>query len=457
MNDNLITTLTNNTLTDSRITAITNYRNFRAIYDNDYDEIQSIIISDILNKLFSAKTIEKLRIKHLDIVTKYLNRQVSGIYAKEVKRSIEGDEKNKLDEVIHDMKIDLKMNEAYKKAKWFGLSVVHPRWRNNKLELDILTPDMFDCEPEKDIMSIKEIGLQKYDPEINSIYYEQWSKDEYKLTDAEKNVVEYLGITNGLNPYKILPFEVLRFFEGLDFWGEPDWSGYLTQIEHDIKTTIGDKQEAFQMFGVPIATNLSMTDGQVLSCDTVIKVDNVKSNDLVSPALEFVVPNIDWNGIQNNLEKRLSDLYNSKGLPASSSSKETKAQSGASKVIDELELEEQRQIDKTYLYYFEVALLNKIRTIWNYHNPTNKIPEGKIIVEFSKESDKVSVQDKIMKDEFDKKYNIKDEIDFIMEQGKTEAEAIEYYKIRKDRQKELGLTVEVKPETKSKLQSLIGK
>ena len=454
MNNNLISTLTSSVLTESSIYRISDYKNFRAFYDNDFEVIQKIIYFDVANKLLSTDTLGKLRIKHIDIISKYLNRQTSGIYAKEIKRDIENDKDGKLDEVIHSMKYDLKMNEIYKKAKWFGLAVAHPVWRNNKIEIDVLTPDMFDCVPELNLTDIKEIALQKYDTDNSTIYYEQWTSKEYKLTDAENNIIEYYGIESGANPYKIIPFEVLRFNECLDFWGEPDWTGYLTQLEHDLKVSIGDKQEAFQMFGIPLAINLNMSENQKLSCDTVVSVDKVQTNDLVTPSLEFVVPNIDWNAIKLNIETRINELYNAKGLPASSSSTENKAQSGASKVIDELELEEQRQMDKTYLYYFEKNLLEKIRIIWNFHNPTNKIPDGKIEIEFSKESDKINQADKIAKDEFDKKYNIKDEIDFIMEMGKTKDEAIEYYNERKQRIADLGL-IQDKPEVKSKLQSLI--
>jgi hypothetical protein len=77
--------------------------------------------------------------------------------------------------------------------------------------------------------------------------------------------------------------------------------------------------------------------------------------------------NIDWH---NKL------VLNSEGLSAASSGTELKAESGAAKIIDELELFEKREEYKTILYHFMINLLNVIRVVWNYYNPGDKLDEG---------------------------------------------------------------------------------
>ena len=120
-------------------------------------------------------------------------------------------------------------------------------------------------------------------------------------------------------------------------------------------------------------------------------------------------------------------------------STELKAESGAAKTIDELELFEKREEYKSTLYHFMVNLLNVIVMVWNCYNPTKKLtgaPEFSIRFSDSKISE--SMDDKIKRYDMALRYGFKDEVDVTMEELElSEAEAIEKLKLCFERRKQV--------------------
>lgn len=131
---------------------------------------------------------------------------------------------------------------------------------------------------------------------------------------------------------------------------------------------------------------------------------------------------------------------NSEGLSAQSGSVDVASESGVKREMDEVELKEKRENYKETLYAFEIDLLNKIRMVWNEYNPTNQIADGEFDITFSEEQSTETVQDKIARREMEKKFGLKDEVDFVMEDFEiSEAEAIQHIKARQERKALLNL------------------
>ena len=79
----------------------------------------------------------------------------------------------------------------------------------------------------------------------------------------------------------------------------------------------------------------------------------------------------------------IKEICVQRGLPPFSVSTDAVATSGASKIMDNLELMEIRQDDIEILKEFEYKLYEITRAVWNFHNPGKKLDEKmRFAVEF---------------------------------------------------------------------------
>jgi hypothetical protein len=243
-----------------------------------------------------------------------------------------------------------------------------------------------------------------------------------------------------INPYGKVPFVPLKIEnETVDFYGEPDWTGFFAQLETDIKMSCFNKAEIHQSFPIAVATNLEFAKDQRLSPGIVINAKDARQ-DMQPSALNFYSANTDWVSLQANIESRIDNLYISKGLSSNSITKQTNTASGISKLVDELELEESREVLSDKMESFEVKLLEMIRIVVNEDGTLETIPDGEFEVEYGENKAKESESDKKIRMERQKAFGIKDEIDFIMEELElSEEDAMEYYKARKQRAILLGM------------------
>ena len=131
-------------------------------------------------------------------------------------------------------------------------------------------------------------------------------------------------------------------------------------------------------------------------------------------------------------------MLGSEGLNGSSASTELKAESGAAKTIDELELFEKREEYKSTLYYFMIDLLTKAALVWNCYNSDQKLPvDPRFNIRFSDSRISESLDDRIKRYDMAIKYGFKDEVDIAMEELElSEQEAIEKLKICRQRTKQ---------------------
>ena len=114
---------------------------------------------------------------------------------------------------------------------------------------------------------------------------------------------------------------------------------------------------------------------------------------------------------------------------------ELKAESGAAKMIDELELLERREEYKTILWHFMINLLKIIRYVWNYYNPSQALNmNAEFDIRFTEANVFESTDDKKKRYDMALEYGYKDEIDIAAEELEiSETEAMEVIKVRKER------------------------
>ncbi len=422
------------------------FERFRAFYDKDYYEIRDIIKSEMLGKPFRQETIDKMHIIHIDIIQKAIKRQISGIYSQRPMRKLSdgGDnEDTNLETSLNKSHYPQQIKNAVKRAKYFNTIALYFTYRNNQLDIDVLSPESFRVLPnEKDYLKADGIVMRRVNAATNEIYAEVWTLEEnYLITAGNKEVAG----TNEemINPYRlngepILPVVFLRMEDGLDFYGEPNWNLYNNQIAVDIKLSDNDYAEYFQKFKIPYGIDTGIEG--VLPMDPGILLKG-QSNGDQKPQFGILDFQIDFASLNKSIYERIKMVLMSEGLPESSSSISNNAprQVGA-KAIDEQELKEDREELKEIYYNFEMDALEVFRAVNNYHTttPGNKLKKlnesYKFSVEFSEESPTESIDDKTKRREYDKIFLGKDEIDFIMEDLElNEQQALEFIKVRDDR------------------------
>lgn len=414
------------------------YRNLKFFYDNDLDEIESYL-KDLLvkKKIYSVKTIEDAIIIHRDNIQKSLKRVTAGIFDNRPVRELVDKSGNVTDydltTYLDSINYNAKIKECFKKARYYGIAEMYISYVNGKIRLEVIVPDRYIVETKpEDYLEKERIYIQKSDG--SELFYEVWTDKDYGILkssiELDKKDSRAKLVDEQPNVYKKIPVIALRFNETDYYYPEPNWDLFTTQIELDIKRTGDFLTGLFQKFGVWTAVNLGLKDGQTVSPNQILKVDDVKEGDVL-PTLECVVPQVDWKALADDINFTVLDSLRSQGINTNSASIETKAQSGTAKTIDEIELIEERESVKEQLYNFELEVLEMIRTIQNIEG--EKIPDGEFEVTYSEEKSIETIDDKMKRREMEIKYGIKSPIDFIMEDFEcSQEEALKIYNDNKE-------------------------
>lgn len=415
---------------------ISDYSDLRIFFENDRDDIIDYLKRILVYEkgLYSEQTWNKMVIRHRDNIQKPLNRMTTGIYENPPLREIYSavdvlDEPNTefLSEILEDCKYNQKVKDVFRKGCYYNCLEVWVQWDdvNKKIVLEVIIPDTYSVQTkDTDYTKKEKIWIQRYNSSSNYIDYVVYSDTEHYLINSSGEIAPPPDNPKMVNPYGKIPVIKFQIKEGSDYFGEPNWDLFDTQVSLDIKRTNNFYTEMFQTFSVGVATNLNLPNDASVSPGMLIRCDNV-SKDSVQPSLTFSNPTVDWQALNDNIDFEVKDSLRSQGINAASSSLDQTVQSGASKEMDEIELIELRETHKEILYNFEKELIETILMVYNYHNGSNI--GGMVEVTFSEEKTNEAIKDKVMRREFELKNGLKTPVDYIaedLEVTKQEAEQI---------------------------------
>ena len=435
-----------NTLSRSEAARLNLHEEFAAFYNNDYESICGYLREATLNNPFSAETLKDLRFRHVNVIKKIVSRITSGIFTKDPVITLKDETslQELIDGVLTDCQFIRKVKDAFCKAVYFNTLDVQVVWvpESKKLRIDVLTPNNYVVETGNDYLQKASIAVRKADSE-GEIFWSYWSNCEHYLikegrkTAAEGNpdmVNPYAGLDHSAPP---LPFVVLRIEEGDDYFGEPNWNIFLHQKNLDIRLTDLNETELKTLHQIYFGINTNFTKDETFRAGDFKQINNVKEEDK-TPAIQSITSNADYSSVRENIDWHNRLVLGSEGLNGASASTELKAESGAAKTIDELELFEKREEYKSTLYHFMINLLNTIVMVWNCYNPAQKLPINPLFsIRFSDSRISESLDDKIKRYDMAMKYGFKDEVDITMEELElSEQEAIEKLKICRERTKQ---------------------
>lgn len=432
MNDiqalNIFNSAYNKMIEDSSLKRIREYIKFKDFYDNDYDEIVNHVryYFTVERPLLKQATFNKLPFRHVSYIPKILTRKTAGIFDNLPTITLENATKQQADllnEILTKSKFYQFIRDSFRKSLYYGLTENYVKWNgsDNIIDLEILTPDMFQIvQKEDDYTQKSKIIIQKSRTVLDGnvprfeIYYAVWTESEhyYLFADGRESAVK--DGENMINPYGIIPVTKLQFEKTNDYYGNPNYDLLNTQIWLDFARSWKAYQYVFSTSGIWLSTNTSLSKDSSLSPGEIVDIKDVRT-EMIPPSLEFIAPNIDWRSLEGNIEYEIKDIARSQGLSAASADIDPVKQSGISKIIDESELEEIRNSYKEVLYDWMQDTLNTMRIVWNNFS-MNKLPEkNDFIIQFSEEKAIETITDKLVRREMEKKFFIKSEVDFIME------------------------------------------
>lgn len=411
------------------------FQDFAVFYFNDYLGIVDYLKKETLNNPFSLETLRTLKFQHINILKKVLSRLTSGIYTPQPSRYLEIENKesydienDKLKILLNELKYNIKVKESFRRAKYFNTVLAMPVYdmQTKKMRLDIYNPNDISVKTKEDFNEIEKIAIRKADKNGNC-YLSVWTEYEHYITSGTKRIAPD-GNPKMVNPFSpVIPISVLRMTEGIDFYGEPNWNLFLNQKYFDIRLTDFDRSELNTIYQMWFGVNTNFKETETFTPNSIKQVNNVHADD-ARPEIYSISANADYTGIRENIDWKIKTMMISEGLSSNSVNSEVIEQSGISKLIDELELQESKEEDKEILQDYETDLLNKIIMVNNYYRTEKVNDKANIIIEFPPVVNE-TIEAKKTRREMEVTYGYKNSVDFAMEDlNLTEEEAIERIK-----------------------------
>lgn len=411
------------------------FQDFAVFYFNDYLGIVDYLKKETLNNPFSLETLRTLKFQHINILKKVLSRLTSGIYTPQPSRYLEIENKesydvenDKLKILLNELKYNIKVKESFRRAKYFNTVLTMPVYdmQTKKMRLDIYNPNDISVKTKEDFNEIEKIAIRKADKNGNC-YLSVWTESEHYITSGTKRIAPD-GNPKMVNPFSpVIPISVLRMTEGIDFYGEPNWNLFLNQKYFDIRLTDFDRSELNTIYQMWFGVNTNFKETETFTPNSIKQVNNVHADD-ARPEIYSISANADYTGIRENIDWKIKTMMISEGLSSNSVNSEVIEQSGISKLIDELELQESKEEDKEILQDYETDLINKIIMVNNYYRTEKVNDKANIIIEFPPVTNE-TIEAKKTRREMEVAYGYKNSVDFAMEDlNLTEEEAIERIK-----------------------------
>jgi hypothetical protein len=332
-----------------------------------YHDTQLDHLETRLNQLFSDPL--ALVKVCLNVVKKVVNN-LAQVYRDAPTRLIEGADRDKelYAGIIESMALDVKLKQASRYAKLLKTILLRPVWRNDRLDLDILTGNILDVETGESPEILLKVLVTDFgtSDKIEEVEYSFWTPETWQRLDYRGQVKE-----EAANLYGVLPF--LPIFD----YPPPSSSFWLAG---------GD-----DLISLQEACNLKLTDLLYLLSTQSFGVGYIKGGQgggslKVDPGALVELPENGEIGFANQ-QARIEEVVGaidklikwgcvSHGLSAASMSTDPQEASGLSKIVDTRELAEMRAEDVALWRSYEKRLFQLIRLVWNAHNPTKKLSES---------------------------------------------------------------------------------
>lgn len=297
-------------------------------------------------------------------------------YADEPKRNVDGSEADKalFQEIAEQSALSIKMKTASRYVKLLKTALIRPVWRNNRLDLDILTGDIVDVSCGESPEDLETVLITHWpdDGKVEGITYSFWTAETWSRLDYRGRVLD-----GGPNPYKLLPFVPLWDRAPSDFFwlaGGDD----LIVAQEAVNKALVDLLATLEFQGFGLSWVRGAEGGGVLDTGPGKMIELPKDGEL-----GIAAPNAPIEEVTDAIDRLMKWVCVANGLPGSSMSVDPTDESGISKIIGNVELSEARRDDISLWRTYEKRLFSVIRTVWNAHNSRKLSDTCTLAVDFA--------------------------------------------------------------------------
>ena len=328
---------------------------------NYFHDAQLDELLTILANYFSD--VDKLQVAALNIVNKIISLLASTYTQPPVREIINGTDKDKelYASFLETSQFDVKVKQATKYAKLLGTILLRPVWRNNRVEVDILTGNILDVETGDSPEDLKKVLITDYGTgeTVEEVEYSLWSQDTWQRLDWRGAT-----IAEETNPYNVLPFIPIFDFPPPSnmFWIPCNEN--LMSLQEAINLKITDLLYLIRMqsFGVGWKKDQGSKGGT-------LQVDPGSMIELgADGSIGFESQKAEINAVVEAIDKIWRWACISYGLSASHVTTEpAPRQSGVAKQVDSKELAEMRRDDINNWRSIEKRTFDLVKLVHNTH------------------------------------------------------------------------------------------
>lgn len=371
-----------------------------------YLDKQEAYLDDELIKKFKNPDRIKLD-KEFYNITRLVIDELGVIYNENPIRELQGGSDRDTEiytKIVEDGQLNQVMQQANRFTKLFKTTMIRPVWRDERIQFDLYTPNMFDVFQDKidttqaiavvwsntiDLFNEKLLNNDDRtidndpwdDREVVFFYLDHSTFLTFSFSQTRSgqfaiDLIQNESNLNNVNPYGILPFVTLRdglpidqfFLEGGDD---------LINVNEVInrKTTELNYLVKMQNFAVPVRKGVDDKSGNLI-LDPSMTVDIPGDTDVSRNAdFKYVSPDAKIDETDKFIDRKLKKVLVRYGI-----SPERLVESGQKSSAEALQLRafDQAKLlkrDKPFYAGFEKELFEKTRIIWNFHNPNEQISE----------------------------------------------------------------------------------
>jgi hypothetical protein len=313
------------------------------------------------------KSPEKLQPLFINVVRKIVDMK-STTYLEPPKRDLLNateQDMTTFNEIAAACSLSVKMKTASRLVKLLKTVMVRPVWRNGKIDLDILTPDILDVATGKSPEDVQEVMVTRYGAKQQDTTFEVISAQAIRILDYRGQLK-----SEEENPYGILPLVPL--------WDKAPLDTFFVESGEDLIVA----QDALNSLLTSLVYTCEMQGYSVGYIKTASTDGTIEAGPGTMVELEkdgevgFASPDAPIADVLKTIEFILKQTAIANGLSASSLSTEPTNESGIARIIGNLELMEQRADEIELFRGYEKRIFETIRAVWNHHNPGRKLSEG---------------------------------------------------------------------------------
>lgn len=338
---------------------------------------------------------DKLKLqKQFTNIVKRIIDEVSVVYKRAPARrlmkagkALEGQPAETYQKMLEDAGVDAalkKVNRYTNLLRTIGVQVV---WRNGRVELDVLTPDILNVvqdplDPTKCSAVIIEQAFADTvaldtpgNPYGASKLYIAWTPAQHQVFDQSGVTRSDLANAEGANPYGLIPIVWFRS-EAPDgyFWNEGAQDLMNAQDAINVKLTELNQLIKMQAFSIPVIIGQAPVGGVSVDPSNYIEIPLADSIERGQPDFKFVTPSPKIADLIEAIREDVRRIADDWGLSMSSFKLTGTAQSGLSLKVQNIRLLERREDDLTLYRSYEKELFRVMRVVHNAH-AQKKLPE----------------------------------------------------------------------------------